>query len=93
MTYRSHIDQHGGVALPRQVLEEAGLHKGDTVAVEHVEPGLIRFRRAEPITFQEIIEQYRSDEPIGDFEELVRQGERQMADEFMAKMEELRRVR
>jgi len=93
MTYRSHIDQHGGVALPRQVLEQAGLHKGDTVAIEHVEPGVIRFRRVEPSSFREIIEQYRSDEPIGDFEELARQGEEQMAEEFMAKMKELRRVR
>lgn len=79
--------------MPRQVLEQAGLHKGDTIAIEHVEPGVIRFRRAEPITFREIIEQYRSDEPIGDFEELARQGEEQMAEEFMAKMRELRRVR
>ena len=93
MTYRSHIDEKGGVALPRRVLEQAGLHEGDTVAIEHVEPGVIRFRRTTPITFQEIVELHRSDADIDDFEELARQGEQQMADEYAAKMEELRRVR
>ena len=70
-----------------EALIEAGLHEDDTVVIDHVEPGVIRFRRAEPFTWEEIREQYRIDEPVGDFEELARQGEQQTADEYVARID------
>ena len=88
MSYRAHIDQQSGVSISREALAEAGLSIGDTLVVEHVEPGLVRLRRLPPSVY-DLQDRYPISEPIGDFEAAMREEEARLGEQFAAKMKGL----
>lgn len=54
----------GGISLPAEIQEAAGMSAGDLVSIEVTDKRTVEIRRLRPMRFAEALEWYRIEEPI-----------------------------
>jgi len=76
------VHPRGQITLPKQLREETGLEAGVPVTFRKSGPNSIEIIAQPRRSLMELIHRYQVDQPIGDFEALVREAEAEQADNF-----------
>jgi len=83
------IEKDGRVSVPQEVRDAAGLQVGDAVVFTVEGPGKVKLDLKSPVlNLKELIDAYGPGEPIGDWNEFIRQAEEEQADELLRRIRE-----
>lgn len=82
MTSKTAIGSVGRVSLAEPLRGSADLRSGDRVYFRHLGKGRLEVRAFPRLTWDDIVARYGSNEPIGAVEQILREEERRLADEF-----------
>lgn len=82
MAIDAKVQERGQVTLPKQIREEANVGHGDIVSAEVNDRGQIVLTPKRHLTIHDLRRMFPIPEPIGDFEENMRQAEQKLAEEF-----------
>ena len=76
------VHTRGQVTLPKWLREETGMEAGVPITFRKSGPNSIEVIAQPRRSLMALIREYQIDQPIGDFEELVREAEGELAENF-----------
>lgn len=82
MTSESTVQERGQITLPKAIRARANVKRGDRFSFEVNETGQIVMTPQRRLSIHDLRRMFPITEPIGDFEETVRQAEQDLAEGF-----------
>ena len=82
MKLATRIQERGQVTVPKALRDQAGIHPGDNVFLRYVGPGRIELTAFPSMTIAEMLDAYREEGDLGDYEAEVRAAEAELAENY-----------
>lgn len=76
------LQEHGEITLPEDIRELAGVSPGDELVIRSIGPGRIELATTPRMSLTELIRKHQVDVPAGDVEQVIREAEQELADEY-----------
>ena len=82
MKLATRLQERGQLTVPKSLRDRAGLHPGDNVFLRYVGPGRIEVIAFPSMTMAEMLDAYREEGELGDYEAEVRAAEAELAEHY-----------
>ena len=82
MKLATRLQERGQLTVPKSLRDRAGLHPGDNVFLRYVGPGRIEVSAFPSMTMAEMLDTYREEGELGNYESEVRAAEAELAENY-----------